>query len=60
MFPGKNFFDQLIKSTLMTLSLSTLFDMMSQGYLTYHNIFICIIVLGFVTHVLYKYYQQNY
>lgn len=54
MFLGKNIFDELIKSTLITLSLFSLFDMIMQGYHFYHSIVIGTIILSFISYTFYK------
>ena len=59
MLTVKNRFDELIKSTLLTLSLFTLFDITFQGYHHYHIIFISGIVVSFLTYSLYKHFHQQ-
>lgn len=60
MLYGKSTFDELIKSTLVTLSLFTLFDILIQGYLNYHSLFISGVILGLISFTLYKRFQQHF
>jgi len=60
MLPVKNIFDELIKSTLLTISLFSLFDITVEGYQYYHGIMVSITLLLFISYTLYKYFHQHY